>query len=378
MLWEDNSIAEKPDSLQGMRAPDYSGGGLVNLAAELEFRLRGDNLAPRLYPDLAATIPDAATYVVTLFDGLGDLQLSHPNAAELRRYRKAALDAAFSTQTTVNLATLATATPPSVHGLVAYLLRMSDRVVNTIWWFDLDGSPVNTDFTAFLPGPNLPERLAGDGIETFVIQPDGYQGSPLSEVLFRTGTALSYQNDEEAIPLALEAASEPGRFVFLYLPHVDAAGHAEGQDSDSYSAMMKLVAAGWAELAAALPDHAVAIGTADHGHVDVPPEGKLHLTPPEGVILHGDSRCVWVAGDLETARRMAADLPVKWVDRTEMTGWWGPEPVTGPAAARLPGAAMLAEHEVALHYPGNDVELVGYHGGITPQELHVPLLVAQP
>ena len=75
-----------------MRAPDYSGGGLVNLAAELEYRLRGEHLSPRLYPDLAATIPDASTYVFVLFDGLGDLQLSHPNAAPLRKDRKAALE----------------------------------------------------------------------------------------------------------------------------------------------------------------------------------------------------------------------------------------------------------------------------------------------
>ena len=361
-----------------MQGPDYSGGGLVNLAAELEFRLRGKYLSPRLYPDLAATIPDAETYVLVLFDGLGDLQLAHRAAAPLRRFRQAGLDAAFSTQTTVNLATLATATPPSVHGLVSYLLRFPDRVVNTIWWFDLEGRPVETDFARFLPAPNLPERLATAGMDTVVIQPAGYQGTPLSEVLFRTGTALPYEDDGDAVPLALEAAARPGRLVFLYFPHVDAAGHAEGQESDSYAEMMALVGRRWTELASGLPDNAVAVGTADHGHVDVQPEGKLHIEPAEGVILHGDSRCVWVAGDLAAARRMAEDLPVRWVDRSEMKGWWGPEPVTGLAADRLPAAVLLADDNVALHYPGNDVELVGYHGGVTPAELRVPLLVAHP
>ena len=359
-----------------MRAPDYSGGGLVNLASELEHRLRGDHVSPLLYPDLAATIPDATTYVLVLFDGLGDLQLSHPEAGPLRKDRKAALDAAFSTQTTVNLSTLATATPPSVHGLVSYLLRFPEGVVNTIWWFDLEGEQVEIDFAEFLPAPNMPERLGAAGVETFVIQPFGYQGSPLSEVLFRTGTAVPYEDAAQAVPLALEAAAQPGRLVFLYLPHVDAAAHAEGQSSDSYSEMMRLVAGAWTDLVAGLPSHAVAVGTADHGHVDVPPEGRFHVDPPDGVILHGDSRCVWISGDLAAARRMAADLPVRWVERSEMTGWWGPEPVSGLAAARLPDAALLADEAVALHYPGNDVELAGYHGGLTPQELHIPLLVA--
>lgn len=361
-----------------MRAPDYTGGGLVNLAAELEFRMRGDHLSPRLYPELAASIPDASTYVFVLFDGLGDTQLAHPNAGPLRRDRVAALDAAFSTQTTVNLATLATGTPPSVHGLVGYLLRLNEhRVANTIWWFDLEGEPVEVDYRAFLPNPNLPERLQETGIETFVVQPFGYEGTPLSEVLFRTGHALPYGDPAEAVPLALDAASDPNRFVFLYLPHVDAAAHAEGQESQTYAEMMSLVSDSWQRLAANLPEHAAAIGTADHGHVDIPPEGNIRIDPPDGVVFHGDTRCVWVAGDIEAARRLAADLPVTWVERSEMAGWWGPEPVTGAAADRLPDACMLADDGIVLLYPGDDAVLVGNHGGLSEEELRVPLLVAQ-
>lgn len=361
-----------------MRAPDYSGGGLVNLAAELEFRMRGDNLSPRLYPETAASIPNASTYVFVLFDGLGDAQLAHPKAAPLRRDRVSALDAAFSTQTTVNLATLATGTPPSVHGLVGYLLRLEEkRVANTIWWFDLEGAPVEIEYQRFLPNPNLPERLAANGIETFVVQPFGYEGTPLSEVLFRTGHGVPYSDPVEAVPLALEAAQHPNRFVFLYLPHVDAAAHAEGQQSDTYSDMMALVSGCWQQLVDGLPDHAATIGTADHGHVDIPPEGNIRIDPPDGVIFHGDTRCVWVAGDVPAARRLAADLPVTWVERSEMLGWWGPEPVTGPAARRLPDACMLADDGFVLLYPGDDTVLVGNHGGLSEQELRVPLLVAQ-
>ncbi len=360
-----------------MRGPDYSGGGLVNLAAELEFRLRGDHVAPRLNPDLATLIPDASTYVLMLFDGLGDLQLGHPGAGALRMGRVAALDAAFSTQTTVNLATLATATPPSVHGLVSYLLRCNGDVVNTIWWFDTAGNPVHTDYRSFLPHPNLPERLAAAGVDTFVVQPAGYDGSPLSEVLFRTGIALPYSDETDAVALTQEVAAGSDRLVFLYLPHVDAAAHAEGQASSLYAEMIDLAGRCWADLVTGLPEHAAAVGTADHGHVDVLPEGRLHLEPPPGVVLHGDSRCVWVAGDVNSARVLARELPVRWIDRSEMEGWWGPEPVGDLAAGRLPAAAMLADEGIALHYPGNDDELVGYHGGVTPQELRVPLLVGQ-
>ncbi len=361
-------------SLASVRAPDYAGGGLVNLAAELEYRLHGRHEAPRLYPALAGHVPPARTYVLVLFDGLGDLQLTHPAAGPFRASRRAALDAAFSTQTTVNVATLAMGTPPSHHGLVAYLLRIGTRVVNTIWWFDLAGLPVEIDLGGFLPTPNLPERLAQNGIETVVVEPAAYEGSPLSKVLFRSVTSVPYEEDVEAVDVALSAAAEPDRLVLLYLPHVDAAAHAEGQQSDSYAEMVGRVAGFWADLQERLPPHAVAIGTADHGHVDA--TVRLHVEPPEGVVLHGDSRCIWVAGDASTARRWAADLPVQWIDRAAMDGWWGPEPFSNEAASRLPQGALLADEGVAIHYPGNATELVGYHGGVSEAELRIPLLVA--
>jgi hypothetical protein len=61
-----------------MHPPDYSGGGLINLVAELERRLTGKAVSPGLQPELAAAVPDAAGYLLVLCDGLGDGQLAHP------------------------------------------------------------------------------------------------------------------------------------------------------------------------------------------------------------------------------------------------------------------------------------------------------------
>ena len=51
-----------------MQRPDYSGGSLVNLMAELETRLIGSASSPVLHPHLAEVIPQADTYVVLLID----------------------------------------------------------------------------------------------------------------------------------------------------------------------------------------------------------------------------------------------------------------------------------------------------------------------
>ena len=103
----------------------------------------GQAVAPRLRADLATRIPPARSYIFVLFDGLGDHQLGHPAVHPLAQSRVGAIDASFSTQTTVNTSTMATGLPPSQHGLIAYLLRLNGRVANTIFWFDSAGDPVD-------------------------------------------------------------------------------------------------------------------------------------------------------------------------------------------------------------------------------------------
>ena len=57
---------------------------LANLVAELEFRLSGRHEGDRLPPDLGGSIPQADTYVLALFDGLGTAQLDHARATEMQ------------------------------------------------------------------------------------------------------------------------------------------------------------------------------------------------------------------------------------------------------------------------------------------------------
>lgn len=53
----------------------------------------------------------------------------------------------------------------------------------------------------------------------------------------------------------------------------------------------------------------------------------------------------------------------------------GTGPVSPPAESRLPEGLIVADDHVALHYPGNQIHLVGYHGGLSEDELRIPLMV---
>jgi hypothetical protein len=359
-----------------MRLPDYNGGGLVNLVAELEHRLRGDAPSPGLYPELAEAIPKAASYVLVLFDGLGDEQLDHPGAAPLTRSRVGALDAAFSTQTTVNTSTLATALPPSQHGLIAYQLRIHTTVLNTIYWHLDTGARSTVEPASFLPVPNLAERLARADARVVATEPGAFVGSPLDRVLFRGATVHGTDDADESIRIAVEAARQPGTLALLYLPHVDAAAHTAGQESTLYDDALRHVSGVWSRLTDRLPPDTVAIGTADHGHIDIPEDRRITLPPSETLILWGDNRVVYVNGSASSGAELALATPAEWVSVEDTVGLWGPQPYSPAFIERLPDGLLIADDGYALVPYGTTDAMIGHHGGITERELRVPLLVA--
>jgi hypothetical protein len=359
-----------------MRAPGYAGTGLVNLVAELEARLTGTAASPTLDRRIAAAIPEAPSYVLVVCDGLGDRQLAHPAARPLLQYRVAGLEAPFPTTTTVSLATIATGLVPAAHGLLGYQLWLPETgvVVNTIQWTTLWGEPVEHDVDGFLPGPNTWERLRAAGIEPITVQPANFEATPLTRVLYRGCRFEPYRDEREAVEAACVLAEQPGRLVLLYLPYVDFAAHVAGQNAAEYAEAVAVTAAAWERLAITVRG-ATALGTADHGHVDVPRQRRIAIprADHEDRIFYGDPRVVFVRGTPPPS-----PLPARWIPRTEMQDWWGPPPRHAGFEERAPDGVLVADDGYSILHRHSDERLIGQHGGLTPAEVGVPLLVAAP
>ncbi|MDK1039310.1 MAG: alkaline phosphatase family protein [Actinomycetota bacterium] len=356
--------------------PDYDGRSLVNLVAELEHRLTGKSASPRLAPELRDEIGDADTFVFVLFDGLGSRQLDHPNAVDLAEAHRGDIDAPFPYTTTVSLASVATGLPPSRHGLIAYQLWMEEigRVVNTIHMTTLWGEKLDFDYDSLLPSPNLCERLRESGKESIVIQPGYFDRTPLTRALYRGARFEPYWSVEEAIDVTVGLASEPGRLVFLYIPHIDFAAHVAGQASEAYTEAMQVANNVWGRLSERLADDVSLVGTADHGHIDIAEERKIRL-PSEaqrGLTLYGAERAVFVKGD---GAFLADGIAARWVPRDQLPQLWGPAPVHAEFESRMPDGILFADDGYAIFHKHSNDRLVGYHGGLMPEEREIPLLV---
>jgi hypothetical protein len=363
------------------KGPDYAGRGLLNLVAEIEARLTGTAQSEGLTPNLASAIPDAASIVLVLFDGLGDLQLNHHEAEIFRQARVGTLEAPFPTTTTVSMSTIATGTGPSTHGVIAHLAWIPElgRVVNTLKWVDLSGAAVDYPTGRLLPAPNLWERLTAGGKRVVTVQPAGFATTPLTAALYRGAEFVGAETPDEFVNKTVEAAAVERTLVFTYVPPVDFAAHVFGLDSPEYSEAMATAAGIWSGIADRLPAHAVMIGSADHGVPAIAETGKILVrnklyTPLD---FWGDPRAVMVRGSQRLIGRLAAETGAEVVEPDRFVPWLGPGPRHKDLDRRLPDAVLLAPEGKVILPPGFDKRLVGYHGGLSREEVAVPLLVAR-
>jgi len=355
--------------------PSYDGAGLVNLIAELELKLTGLSAFPGLVSDLAASIPNADTYVLVLFDGLGVAQLGDPGARTLAVSRRGTLQAPFPSTTSVSLATIATGLPPSKHGQVAHLTWMPDlgKVVNSLKWVTTTGESVPYGYSSVLPSPNLWKRLRAAGIEPITVQPGDFSGSPLSRVLYRGARFEGAWDQEELVTATVQLASEPGRLIFTYVPHVDVAGHVVGLESSEFAEAIRIVVGVWEGLISRLPPGVALIGTADHGLLQFTDDQKVLIRDPrfDDLRFAGDTRGVHLWGDDRLMSDLAEMTGGSLVDGAPLIG---PDP-TPEALSRLGEKVLLAPDDRAFIPRGFDKRLRCYHGGLSTAEVDIPLLV---
>ena len=355
--------------------------GLVNLVATIEQRLTGTSQSAPLDPTIAAAIPEADTYVVALFDGLGSHQLDHPRATDLKQAHRHDLVAPFPATTTVAMSTIATGTAPITHGTIGHQMWVPQlgAVINVLKWRRPTGDPITMDTTAWLPSPNLWERLRMAGVEPITVQPGDFSMSPLTRALYRGARFEAVYTDQERIDATVQLASIPNRMIFVYFAEVDFAAHVSGQSSTAYSQAIAGAGHAWTELDRRMPPGAALIGTADHGHVDYADSSKQLIRDVgyRDLTFFGDPRALYVNGPPEVIEALATETGAEQVDRDGIMKMLGEGPHHHELEARLPSALLLPAPESLLIPPGMDRRLIGYHGGDTAPERSIPLLVGE-
>lgn len=351
---------------------------------------------------IARRIGETDHLVFVLVDGLGlEVVESLPEESFLARHLAMPLRSVFPSATASALTSLATGLWPNRHGVPG-------------WWTYLPDHDLTVTALPFV------ERWSGDSVaERGVAAADLFRAATLLPCYRRDAASFlpapiadsaysryvrgptrtePYDTLAAGIDAILERvrSSPQPTYSYLYLSSVDALSHAFGPRSPEVREhLLEIVDPQLGRLAQGLDGRARMVLSADHGLLEVPPEHKhlllrddplvaLLRAPPSGEprapLLHARP------GEADRVRAMFEErfehaFALLTADEAAELELFGPGPFTASARERVGDFVALSSGPDVLLYrhgdePSGTEKLIGYHGGLLPPEVRIPLVVA--
>ncbi len=363
----------------------------------------GQRSLPDLLPSVASAIgltgfaatldlPPARRYVVVLVDGLGWHLLDRhrdaaPYLASLLDQREP-LTCGLPSTTVTSLTGLGTGLTPGEHGVVGYTSRIpgTDRLLNALKW------PADIDPNVWQPHPTMFERMSIAGAAVAAVNRASFEGTGLTVCSQRGADYYGADTPWERLSVVSEVAKADRSVTYAYESTLDHHGHEVGCTSPQWLARLTDVDTDLLRLRAALPTDAVMVVTADHGMVDLTPEGRFDVDDFVGllddvVLLGGEARfrhlyCRSGSAEEVAARwreRLGGSAVVIGREEAEAEGWFGE--LAGQVRPRVGDVIVAALGSFATfsrRFFPVEGRMIGFHGSLTAEEMLVPLLVDTP
>lgn len=320
----------------------------------------------------------------------------------------------FPSTTAAHLTTLHTGLPVGEHGVFEwYFYEPSLDALISPLLFSFAGTPERDTLRPagvrprqLFPFPSLYRQLKKRGVTSTIFQHREYTPSSYGEVIFAGASAQGYKTLPEALVNLADAlpAKHPPAYYVLYYDRVDALSHQYGPGSPQVEAeilaVLQTLESGIFNGPMAGSQKVKFFFTADHGQAEVDPRTTLFLNRTPGfegleqylrsdrqgrkLIPAGSARDLFLyiqPGCLEQAQaflssRLEGKAEVHKVSDLMAEGYFGPSH-SARFCERAGDLVILPYlHESVWWYEKNkyDQKYFGHHGGLTPQEMEIPLL----
>lgn len=365
--------------------PDYDNNGLLPLIGSLA-------LAPG----------EQRTRVFLLIDGLGDhfLQRFGANSA-LAAHRRGRITSVFPSTTAAAVTTTMTGLSPAQHGLTGWFIR-DKRFGGLIAPLPLvrrGGDPLAAlRLTQRLfPHRTLYQRL---DCPSMVVTPREIAWSRFSKRHCRGARIVGYGRGlqglvEAVVKGAGEMRRVGGGYIHAYYSVFDALSHDFGSTSSQVVDEFRRVDAAFAQLLERLKGlDCEVVATADHGFTDASDERTVDMDDHPQLLamlegpLWGERRAAFCAVkkgreaefDAAAGEVFAGKAVVARSRDLVQAGLFGPGPVNPRLAERTGTHTLLMEPGwmVIDSVPGEKRHnMIGVHGGLSPEEMWIPLILAR-
>ena len=388
-----------------MHLPNYRDGSIVNLMQSILTGLDapGAGGAHGHLADLGPEeIADAGHVVLLVIDGLGRSQLESGAAPTLREASRSTMTSVFPSTTASAVTTFLTGLSPAEHAVTGWFtwLRELGTVVAPLPFTTRAGgadlASLGIAPADVFTGPTVFERVRAD---CHAVQPARIAGSAYSRAHTRGAAPWGFERLDELDGVIIDVVRGALRrraYVYAYWPMLDTLSHKHGASSRRVRRHLAEIDALFDRLRAGLAGAGtLLVVTADHGFVDVRPESRLDAGTVPGLAerlaipLCGEPRaafCYVRGAHYADFGRYAGEALAGAADVVESAsmiadGWFGladPHP-------RLSGRTgdytlvMRDGYSIRDWIPGDKrFRQVGIHGGVSREEMYVPLVVVPP
>lgn len=386
--------------------PAYGGESAVNLVNSL-LALFGAPAGPPLafHQQFVEAIGGRRKILLLLLDGFGwhNMRRAHDRCAVIRDVfataRQWPLTTVFPSTTSAALTSTLYGVPPAEHGVIGYLEYFPEygRVFNMLGFRTPDILREDLlDFgfkpETFVNRPTLLDRVREAGALAGAYSYQAYTSSGLSRLIYPTTPPFPYYALGDMLSMALEQLRMPSpHFLFLYWSTLDTIAHNYGAGSEAYAIELAMLAMTIRDLVLPwLDDDTAFLVTADHGHIDGNDAESMNLmdhpslvhalrAPPAG---EGRAAHLFIKpGEIHNTRDHLAEMGGMTVltrDAFLDLGLLGNPPLRDGLAARIGDLVVLPHDSRRVLYeyqPRPHTAMVGRHGGLSPDEMVIPLLI---
>jgi hypothetical protein len=384
-----------------LRLPSPAAPSFVDLVNAIH-RGAGVPVAPTPHSDeLGEHLFDRDHLVIVLVDGMGMAALDDPAYADLRGRVRMELDSVYPATTACAITTVATGLWPGRHGVPGWYAYLEERdlSVTVLPYTERDSGRglerFGVELRELWPEPS---RFAEVNRDMEIHMPARYVRSTFNRYLSGRCRARGYRSLRQAarrIRRRSRRLQRRGRraVTFWYIPHYDTLCHDHGVASTQARGVLEDLQGMLLELAAALPDGARMALTADHGLIDLNRDQKVAIFDGDPLldclrtVPSGEGRTphfhVRPGRGSELVERLTdrsgPRMAVLSLDEAEKMRLFGPDPLSDQARRRFGDyvGVTLEPLSVGYYQSADSMGLrnIGIHGGMSPDEVRIPLIV---
>ncbi|MFH1978698.1 MAG: alkaline phosphatase family protein [Candidatus Aenigmatarchaeota archaeon] len=400
----------KGTKLEGFVTPSYKGFGLANTMPTIS-HLLGAKIKNQVIFSEDVFDYDAFKginhIVFILLDGLGYTELKSEmkkNDLNMKSLKEdiVPITSICPSATTSAVTSLATGVTPQEHGIMGYKIYLKEfgLIASTLTLSPIlgyvDFMGLGIDPSAFLGIDTIYDHMKNNNIDTEVFLNRNYANTALSQMIYRDTKITPFEDYSKAFGQIADKVKKKSRkmkFTYLYWDLIDSATHQYGTGSPEISELIKAVDRSLFEdfLDKVRNPGTLVIISADHGFVNVDHEKTFyfhdHDELTENLIVppSGEDRFVYLFvknGKLDEIKDYIKNNVKNTIaiesEKAIKLGLFGHNEPRIETIGRIGDLILIPKKDNIFTYAYSIEDILfrvkGYHGGLSRNEMLVPLI----